>query len=126
MWVPLVESGELSGAGTDYFLHKYLLPVLTAPRPPTRILLGCTHYPLLLPGIRAVVPAAIEVLPQGELVAERLADWLVRHPDFQARLTQNQERRYLTTDDPGWFAAQGSGILATAITAEKVRLPPAP
>ena len=33
MWVPLVESGELSGAGTEYFLRKYLAPVLTAPRP---------------------------------------------------------------------------------------------
>jgi glutamate racemase len=126
MWVPLVENDELSGAGADYFLRKYLLPLLEAPVRPGRILLGCTHYPLLLPGICAIVPPDIEVLPQGELVAERLADWLARHPDMEARLGRAGRRRYLTTDDPGWFAAHGSRILGTPIAAEKVRLPPLP
>ncbi len=55
LWVPLVEEGELAGPGTDYFLHKYLDPILAAPPRPERILLACTHYPLLLPAIRAVV-----------------------------------------------------------------------
>lgn len=122
MWVPLVENDELVGAGAEYFLRKYLLPVVTAKDRPSRILLGCTHYPLLLPGIRSVVPASIEVLPQGELVAERLADWLARHPEMEARLAQAGERRYLTTDDPAWFADHGARILGAPMTAEKVRL----
>jgi glutamate racemase len=126
MWVPLVENDELSGDGAAYFLRKYLLPLLEAPVRPGRILLGCTHYPLLLPGICAIVPPDIEVLPQGELVAERLADWLARHPDMEARLGRAGRRRYITTDDPAWFAAHGSRILGTPIAAEKVRLPPLP
>jgi glutamate racemase len=79
-----------------------------------------------MPGIRAMVPRHIEILPQGELVADRLADWLNRHPDFRARLSRGGQRQYLTTDDPVWFATQGSGILGTSILAEKVRLLPAP
>jgi glutamate racemase len=123
MWVPLVENDELTGEGAEYFLRKYLGPVVTAPDRPGRILLGCTHYPLLLPGIRAMVPADIEILPQGELVAERLADWLVRHPEMERRLARGGARRYLTTDDPAWFAAHGARILGAEMSAEKVRLP---
>lgn len=65
LWVPLVEAGEFDGPGTEWFLHRYLDPVLEGPEQPRRILLGCTHYPLLLDGIRRIVPSGIEVLAQG-------------------------------------------------------------
>jgi len=121
--VPLVEEGELSGPGTDYFLHKYLDPILDATAPPERILLACTHYPLLVTSIRAVVDdPAIELLDQGEIVASRLARWLARHPEMTTRLTQTGARRYATTDDPQWFAARAAGLLGRAIAAEKVHL----
>ena len=121
--VPLVEEGELSGPGTDYFLHKYLDPILAATAPPERILLACTHYPLLVTSIRAVVDdPAIELLDQGEIVASRLARWLARHPEMTTRLTQTGARRYATTDDPQWFAARAAGLLGRAIAAEKVHL----
>jgi glutamate racemase len=112
--VPLVEAGELAGAGTEYFLHKYLDPLLRMPDPPTRVLLGCTHYPLLVPAIRRVVPPELELLAQGEIVAERLGTWLERHPEMRARLGRGGRRRYATTDDPAWFAARGSAILRPA------------
>ena len=123
LWVPLVEAGETAGAGVDFFLHKYLDPLFARPDPPTRVLLGCTHYPLLWSGIRAIVPAAVEVIAQGELLAERLADWLSRHPEMEHRLSRGATRRYATTDDPTWFRAQGEPIMGTAIAVEKVRLP---
>jgi glutamate racemase len=130
LWVPLVEAGETSGPGTDYFLHKYLDPML-APvvggPPPSRILLGCTHYPLLLPGIRAViddVDPSIALLTQGAIVAERLADWLDRHPEMEQRLSRGGARRYDTTDDPAWFAAQGARVMNQTIAAQTVRLRP--
>ena len=85
LWVPLVEAGELDGDGTEFFLRKYLDPVLAAAPRPDRILLACTHYPLLMPAIRRVVDgapggAAIEILDQGRIVADRLATWMARHP----------------------------------------------
>lgn len=125
LWVPLVEAGETAGPGTDFFLHKYLDPLLAdVGRRPSRILLGCTHYPLLLPAIRAVVDPAIELLTQGPIVADRLADWLLRHPEMDARLTRGGARRYCTTDDPDWFAAQGARVMNQAIAAEKIQLHP--
>ncbi|MBN2575872.1 MAG: glutamate racemase [Deltaproteobacteria bacterium] len=123
LWVPLVEAGETRGPGVDFFLRKYLDPLFARPDPPSRLLLGCTHYPLLWSGIRAIVPAAVEILAQGELVAERLADWLARHPEMERRLSRQAKRRYATTDDPSWFAARGEPIMGTALAVERVRLP---
>jgi glutamate racemase len=124
LWVPLVEAGETSGPGVDYYLHKYLDPLFARPTPPSRILLGCTHYPLLERGIRAIVPPAVEVIAQGNLVAERLADWLQRHPEMEHRISRKGVRRYATTDDPAWFAAQGEPIMGGEIVVEKVSLRP--
>ncbi len=127
LWVPLVEAGELDGPGTEWFLHKYLDPVLAAKPRPERILLACTHYPLLLPAIQRVVDAtpgaSTQILDQGRLVADRLVTWMARHPEMEARLGRGGERRYLTTDDPAWFAARAEALLGRPIAAEAVRLP---
>jgi glutamate racemase len=128
LWVPLVEAGELDGPGTEFFLHKYLDPVLAADPRPGRVLLACTHYPLLLPAIRRLIDRsaggdAIEILDQGRLVADRLATWMARHPEMQARLGQGGTRRYLTTDDPAWFAGRAAALLGRPIVAEAVHLP---
>ena len=135
LWVPLVEAGELAGPGTDFFVHKYLDPLFRAgdraASPPTSLALACTHYPLLLPAIRAAVPREVRILNQGEIVARGLADWLDRHPSMETRLSRGQGRRYATTDDPVWFAARGEAILTPTpgpgggkIDVEKVRLHP--
>jgi glutamate racemase len=128
LWVPLVEAGELDGPGTEFFLRKYLDPVLAAAPRPDRILLACTHYPLLLPAIRRVVDRAagrpaIAILEQGPLVADRLASWMARHPEMEAGLGRTGTRRYLTTDDPEWFAARAEALLGRPIAAETVHLP---
>lgn len=122
MWVPLVEAGELEGPGTEWFLRRSLAPVIERPHPPQRMLLGCTHYPLLLPAIRRLVPTSIEVLNQAEIVAERLADWLKRHPEHESPLSRNGGRRITTTDDASWFAARGERLLGRPLTADRVRL----
>jgi glutamate racemase len=120
--VPLVEAGELSGPGVDYFLHKYLDPLLIRSQHPTRILLGCTHYPLLLPAIRSILPASIEIISQGPLVAARLADWLARHPEVEQRLSKKFTHTFLTTEDPDWFREKGEPILQCAIHVDRVHL----
>lgn len=122
LWVPLVEAGELSGPGVDHFLHRYLDPLLVSSEPPSRLLLACTHYPLLYPAIRALVPPAIAVLTQAEVVAERLGDWLARHPEMEKRLGKSGQRQYLTTDDPDWFSRRGADVVGHPIAAAKVNL----
>ena len=120
LWAPLVEAGELDGPGTDWFLHRYLDPVLE--RKPSRILLGCTHYPLLMDGIRRIVPDDVEVVAQGGLVAERLEDWLRRHPEMDRRLGRSGHVEYATTDDPEWFSRMGIRFLGASVKARRVSL----
>jgi glutamate racemase len=122
LWVPLVEAGELDGPGTEFFLRKALAPLLPPHEAPKRVLLGCTHYPLLLPALRRILPAETEIMDQGALVAERLADWMRRHPEQEVKLTHGGTRRFCTTDDPEWFAARGEKLLGAPIRAERVRL----
>lgn len=122
LWAPLVEAGELDGPGTEYFLRRSLAPLMPPHAAPSRVLLGCTHYPLLLPALRRILPPEVEVLEQGDIVAERLADWLRRHPDHECRLTRHGSRRFATTDDPAWFAARGEPLLGMPLAAERVRL----
>jgi len=84
--------------------------------------LACTHYPLLLPAIRAAVPSDVRILSQGTIVADRLATWLDRHPEMRARLSRGGERRYVTTDDPAWFARRGEAILGPLLGTGGARL----
>ncbi|HWL16413.1 MAG TPA: glutamate racemase [Opitutus sp.] len=122
MWVPLVEAGELSGPGAEYFLRRSLDPVIHRARPPQRLLLGCTHYPLLLPSLKSLIPPEVEILDQAEIVSTRLADWLQRHPEHETRLTRGGTRRFATTDDAAWFATRGERLLGQIFTADRVRL----
>lgn len=123
MWVPLVEAGELNGPGAEYFLRQSLAPVLDRAQRPERLLLGCTHYPLLLPALRPLIPREVEILDQAEIVTTRLADWLRRHPEHESRLAKKGRRRFATTDDAAWFSRRGERLLGHAFTAERVRLP---
>ncbi len=124
LWVPLVETGEIDGPGVEYFLRQSLGRMRAAADGewPKRILLGCTHYPLLLPALRRVTPPEVEFLAQGDLVADRLVDWMRRHPEQERRLGRGGERRYFTTDDSAWFSSHGERLLGTPIRAERVRI----
>lgn len=127
MWVPLVEAGELTGPGVDHFIHLYLDPLFSGPRTewPERLLLACTHYPLLLPRILAALPpeAACEVISQGPVVAQRLADWMQRHPEIETKLSRGRTQQFLTTDDPNWFADSASRLWGNgAVVASNVKL----
>ena len=74
LWVPLVENNEAQGDGTDYFIRKYIDELLAKDKEIDTVILGCTHYPLLLPKIKKYMPGHITTVTQGELVAESLKD----------------------------------------------------
>lgn len=119
MWVPLIENGEHTRAGADYFVHQHLDRLLTRDPYIDTILLACTHYPLLMDKIRAVLPAPIRVVSQGPIVAASLADYLHRHPDLAAQCSQHGTRQFLTTDSPADFSRQASTFWGEPVEAEK-------
>lgn len=116
MWVPLVEYGEADSPGADYFVRKYLDALFVEDPEIDTLLLGCTHYPLLLPKIREAVPEGVRILPQGELVAASLADYLRRHPEMDERCSRGGETAFLTTENSEKFDS-----LATLFLREPVK-----
>jgi glutamate racemase len=120
MWVPLIENGEHTHAGADYFVYQHLDRLLTRDPYIDTILLACTHYPLLLDKIRAVLPPQVRVVSQGPIVATSLADYLHRHPDLERQCSRGGVRRFLTTDSATDFSRQASTFWGDSVEAEKV------
>ena len=122
LWVPLVENGEAQGPGADYFVQKYIGELLQKDDRIDTVILGCTHYPLLLPKIRRYMPAGINVVPQGELVADSLKNYLSRHPEIDARCTRGGTCTYCTTEAEEKFSESASTFLNEAVTVRRVLL----
>lgn len=122
LWVPLVENNEAEGDGTDYFVRKYIDALLEKDKDIDTVILGCTHYPLLLPKIRRYMPAGITIVAQGELVADSLKDYLHRHPEMDARCTKQGTCRYYTTEAEEKFRESASTFLNEEIRAERITL----
>lgn len=122
LWVPLVENGELKNAGADFFVGKNIRQLFRKNPAIDTILLGCTHYPLLLPLIEKNVPQGVRVTAQGEIVAASLADYLQRHPEMSERLSRTGQCTFLTTGDAADFAERGKKFYGEKITARQIHL----
>ena len=122
IWVPLVESGESQSAGADYFVERHIKNLLAKDSKIDTIILGCTHYPLLLDKIRKYVPQGIKIISQGEYVATSLKDYMKRHPEMDARCTKGSSCRYYTTESVDTFLPNASIFLNEAVDADSVTL----
>ena len=117
LWVPLVENNEYDSPGADYFVKKYLDQLLGQDPEIDTIILGCTHYPLLIDKIRQFTPSHIHLIAQGEYVAHSLKDYLMRHPEIKSRCTANGTCEFLTTESIEKFQESAATFLH-----EKVRV----
>ena len=115
MWVPLVEALEADGDGADYFVEKYVDALLGQSSEIDTIVLACTHYPLLLPKIKKYLPDNINLVKQGHIIADSLADYLRRHPEMERRITRGGEAHFLTTERPEKFTELAEVFLDSSI-----------
>ena len=122
MWVHLVENNEAQGDGTDYFIRKYIDELLVKDPQIDTVILGCTHYPLLLPKIKQYMPPHIHTVAQGELVAESLKNYLQRHPEIDKKCTKGGRCVYRTTEAEEKFTESASTFLNEAIRGERISL----
>ena len=102
-WVPLIEYNEADSPGADYFVKKRLDQLMQKDPLIDTLILGCTHYPILLPKIVKYVSPEVRIVPQGEYVASSLKDYLRRHPEMEARCTKGGHVDYYTTENPQRF-----------------------
>jgi glutamate racemase len=122
IWVPLVENNELDSHGTDYFVSKNIGNLLAADPEIDSIILGCTHYPLLLPVIRKFVPENVHLLEQGKLVSSKLIEYLERHPEIDQKCSKSGSVRYFTTENVDVFEKNATTFLGQKIRSEKIVL----
>ena len=122
MWVPLVENNEANGKGTDFFIRKYINNLLAKDGQIDTIILGCTHYPLLLPKIQQFVPQSMKVVAQGEYVAASLKDYLYRHPEMDRKCTRGGSCSFCTTEAEDKFIESASTFLNQDITVQRISL----
>ena len=122
MWVPLVENNEVDTPAAEYFVKKHVDNLLQKAPDIDTIILACTHYPLLMRQIEKFVPKHIRIMDQGPLVADKLDDYLTRHPEIESRCTKNGGSKFLTTGSVELFEENAEVFFGTKISAELVEL----
>lgn len=122
MWVPLVEQGETETLGADYFVKRDIQSLLAQDPAIDLLVLGCTHYPLLIDAIRRAVSPQIQLLNQGAVVAEATAEYLERHPEMDERLVKEGRIDFLTTDTVEHFEQGASHFFGSPVKARCIRL----
>ena len=139
MWVPLVENNEFDKPGADYFVKDSLQKLLEQDPLIDTIILGCTHFPLLLPKIEQQLQnmnvnvdsqlstlnsqlSTIKIIPQGQYIASSLEDYLRRHPEMDVRLTRGGTCQYLTTESATKFRESASLFLNEEVTVQHIAL----
>lgn len=120
MWVPLIENNEHNSEGADFFIRKNLLNLIQSDPQIDTVMLGCTHYPLIEEKIKANLPSHIQVLSQGEIIAESLVNYLKRHPEIDKNCTKNGRIQYFTTESVEKFTSSASTFLNDVISAEHI------
>jgi glutamate racemase len=122
MWVPLVENDEFRSDGADYFVKKNLDSLFMADNEIDTLILGCTHYPLLIEKIRKYVPLGVQVVSQGDIVAESLRDYLLRHPEMDAKCSKKGSVRFYTTESVTKFEQTAGLFLNRKVEVEHLVL----
>ena len=120
--VPLVENLEANGDGADYFVEKYINQLLAQSSDIDSIILGCTHYPILIEKIKKYTPQHIHIVEQGGIVADSLADYLNRHPEIEQKCAKTGTCTYLTTEDENKFSEMASVFLNEKISSKQIIL----
>ena len=118
--VPLVEEGWLKRPETRMIIKKCLRPLKD--RQIDTLILGCTHYPLLMKEFVRLAGKRVKVLDAPKIVAEKLVDYLKRHSEIESKIIKDKQVRYLTTDNPEKFEELGGRFLGGKIKAEKIEL----
>jgi glutamate racemase len=122
MWVPLVENSEYNTPGADYFVKKSIDSLMQQAPDIDTILLGCTHYPLLLPKIQQYLPPGIQLVTQGAIVAASLQDYLQRHQEIDDQCSKTGKMAFFTTDSAESFDSAAAVFFGKPVKSQHIAL----
>jgi glutamate racemase len=121
-WVPLVEYNEADSPGADYFVKKRIDQIMHLDPKIDTLILGCTHYPLLMPKILKYLPHGVRCVPQGEYVADSLNNYFKRNAAIEQMCSKGHSVRYLTTENPEKFREHAQIFLHEPVEVENTTL----
>jgi glutamate racemase len=104
--VQLIENGKINSPEMTELLHSYLQPMILANI--DYLVLGCSHYPYLIPQIRKILPSTIQIIDSGEAVAIQTKNILENAIGFS-----NGEDK-----EPIFYTNTNSAVLTTIIGKE--------
>lgn len=122
MWVPLIENNEFNNEGSNYFVEQHIKNLLKQSDKIDTVILGCTHYPLLISKIKQYLPQHIKIMSQGEIVTKGLADYLKRHPEMDEKCSKGGTLKFFTTEMPHNFDEQASRFFGKEVKSEHLTL----
>lgn len=118
MWVPIVENNEIETEAADFFIKKYCDALVNQSSKIDTVVLGCTHYPLLVEHIKKYLPQHIKIISQDAIVARSLADYLNRHPEIDVLCSKNGTQKFYSTDSSDTFDKQATLFFGKQINSE--------
>lgn len=122
LWASIVEANEADSPGADYFVKKRIDMLMRKDPEIDAIILGCTHYPLLMSSIVKHVPKGVRIIPQGEYVADSLRSYLNRHTAMDNMLTKGGTCQYLTTESEDKFQETAQIFLHEKVSVRHIDL----
>ncbi len=99
--VPFIEEGWHTKPEAISILKKYLMPLKS--HNIDTLILGCTHYPLMLKDFKRIMGKKVNIITSGEITAQCLKKYLEENPAIEKSLSRKKSRKYYTTDDPKTF-----------------------
>ena len=117
-----MEYNEADSPGADYFVKKRIDEIMRKDPQIDALILGCTHYPILMPKILKYLPTGVRVIPQGEYVAESLQHYLENHPQIEQKCSKGATTHYLTTENPDKFKEQAQIFLNEPVEVDNITL----
>jgi len=121
-WVPLIENNEYETAGASFFIERDVKNLLAQNKDIDTVLLGCTHYPIIEKQIRAYLPATVQLISQGAIVANSLEAYLKRHSAMELAISKHGTQQFYTTDDVHDFNQHAPLFYGKPIAAKHLHL----
>lgn len=133
LFVAMAEEGWVDGPVAEAVARRYLEPLFmdsgVSPLADARssetadtLVLGCTHFPVLVPAIRAVLPAHVGIIDSAQSVAHAVLGQLRRGNEIPAATGRAGGVRWLATDGAPRFARVSSIFLGEAVRADDVEI----
>jgi glutamate racemase len=122
MWVPLIENNQQDSVSGKLFIQSDFNQLLATDSKIDTVVLACTHYPLVSNYLKEIAPKGVQIISQGKIVADRLKNYLIRHPEIDRKCGKDGNVQFLTTETSEIFEEKASFFFGEKVSAESIHL----